>query len=185
MPLSSILFLTFVGFTFSAVYIYLAFLSVLPSSLCLYSPTSFSILLSLLSLQLYKSINLYKQDIYLSVLLRLNDFFLFFVFTDSTWQRIAVKHPAPPQVEFYHCRICIGQFSYVTIFGHMFYVGWIYTPNSMVLRPLPNHVKEQRLFVHILYYILFSYLDEMLKTMFECEYTSLTTVNCLPSTYLG
>ena len=40
-----------------------------------------------------------------------------------------------------------------------------------VLRPLPNPVKNQKLLVHILYYILFNYLDEMLKTMFECEYT--------------
>ena len=39
-----------------------------------------------------------------------------------------------------------------------------------VLRLLPNHVKKQRILVHILYYISFGYLDEMSKTMFECEY---------------
>ena len=38
-----------------------------------------------------------------------------------------------------------------------------------VLRPLPNHVKNQKLLVHILFYILFNYLGEISKTMFECE----------------
>ena len=45
-----------------------------------------------------------------------------------------------------------------------------------VLRPLPNHVKNQRLLVHILYYILFNYLDEMLKTMFKLLFTSHDTI---------
>ena len=49
-----------------------------------------------------------------------------------------------------------------------------------VLRPLPNHVKNQRLLVHILCYILFSYLDEMLNTMFECEY--LGNLHCASGT---
>ena len=37
-------------------------------------------------------------------------------------------------------------------------------------KPLLNHIETQKLLVHILCYISFSYLDEMLKTMFECEY---------------
>ena len=35
-----------------------------------------------------------------------------------------------------------------------------------VLRALPNHVKNQRILVHILCFILFSDLDEMLKTTY-------------------
>ena len=38
-----------------------------------------------------------------------------------------------------------------------------------VLGPLPNPVKKRTLLVHILCYISFSYLDEMLNTMCECE----------------
>ena len=54
----------------------------------------------------------------------------------------------------------------------LLYLGNPFTWDKVfkVLRPLPNHLKKQRLLVHILCYILFSYLDEMLKTMFECEY---------------
>ena len=52
------------------------------------------------------------------------------------------------------------------------YLGSPFTWDKVfkVLRPLPNHVKNQRLLVHILYHILFNYLDKMLKTMFECDY---------------
>ena len=52
------------------------------------------------------------------------------------------------------------------------YLGSPFTWDKVfkVLSLLPNHVKNQRLLVHILCYISFSYLDEMLKAMFDGEY---------------
>ena len=54
----------------------------------------------------------------------------------------------------------------------LLYLGSPFTWDKVfkVVRPLPNHIKNQRLLVNILCYISFSYLDELLKTMFECEY---------------
>ena len=53
----------------------------------------------------------------------------------------------------------------------LLYLGSLFTWEKVIKvhRPLPNHIKEQRLVVHILCYISLSYLDEMLNTMFECE----------------
>ena len=56
----------------------------------------------------------------------------------------------------------------------LLYLGSPFTWDNVfkVLRLLPNHVNNQRLYVHILCYISFSYLDEILKTKFDCEYVA-------------
>ena len=47
----------------------------------------------------------------------------------------------------------------------LIYLGSPFTLEKVfkVLRPLPTHVKKKILLVYILYYISFSYLDEMLR----------------------
>ena len=63
----------------------------------------------------------------------------------------------------------------------LLYLGSPFTWDKVfkVLRPVLSRVKNQRLLVHILFYISFSYLDEMLKTMFECEYVTEQVIKVL------
>ena len=51
---------------------------------------------------------------------------------------------------------------YSTIYANLVILQYLGSPFTWdkvfkVLRPLPDHVKNQRLYVHILYYILFNY----------------------------